>query len=194
MADPARFGVFDGAALALPTVTLAAVPPATRFSLRARGDAVAAAGRAFGVALPVAACRSATADTRAALWLGPDEWLLLAEDGAGPAIEAAIAAGLAAWPHSLVEIGHRLGALELDGADAATALNAACPLDLDAAAFPVGMCTRTVFAKAEIVLWRTAENRFRIEVARSFGAYVRALLEEACREFDRPSTGPNASP
>jgi sarcosine oxidase subunit gamma len=44
------------------------------------------------------------------------------------------------------------------------------------------MCTRTILAKAQIVLWRTAEDAFRVEMARSFGAYVQGLLKEAQRE------------
>jgi sarcosine oxidase subunit gamma len=44
------------------------------------------------------------------------------------------------------------------------------------------MCTRTVFEKAEIVLWRTETFVFRIEVWRSFVPYVHALLTEAARE------------
>ena len=51
------------------------------------------------------------------------------------------------------------------------------------AAFPVGMCTRTLFGKAEIVLWRTAPRPFRIEVWRSFAPYVLGCLDEACREY-----------
>jgi sarcosine oxidase subunit gamma len=39
-------------------------------------------------------------------------------------------------------------------------------------AFPIGMCTRTLFGKAEIVLWRTGEAQFHIEVWRSFAGYV----------------------
>jgi sarcosine oxidase, subunit gamma len=181
MAEAARFGVFDGASLALPDLSVAAAAPARRFSLRARGEAVAVAGRGFGVALPVVACRAAVADGRAALWLGPDEWLLIAEDR--PGTGSALAVALGALPHSLVDISHRQAGLEIAGGHAATVLAAACPLDLHPGAFPVGMCTRTVFAKAEIVLWRVAENRFRLETARSFGAYVLALIEEASREF-----------
>ena len=71
----------------------------------------------------------------------------------------------------------------MSGPRAAWAINAFCALDLHPAAFPVGMCTRTVFGKAEIVLWRTAAETFRIEVARSFAPYVWACLEEARREF-----------
>jgi sarcosine oxidase subunit gamma len=62
-------------------------------------------------------------------------------------------------------------------------LNGGCPLDLHADAFPVGMCTRTVFGKSEIVLWRCAADCFHLEVARSFAAYVHALLGEIAVEF-----------
>ncbi|MGQ3028233.1 MAG: sarcosine oxidase subunit gamma family protein, partial [Ferrovibrionaceae bacterium] len=49
-------------------------------------------------------------------------------------------------------------------------------------AFPVGVCTRTLFAKAEIVLWRTDAQRFRVEVWRSFAGYLWGLLDEIRRE------------
>ena len=62
-------------------------------------------------------------------------------------------------------------------------LSGACPLDLDLRAFPVGMCTRTVLAKADIVLWRTGQDTFHLEVWRSFAAYVSGLLGEIAREF-----------
>jgi len=39
-----------------------------------------------------------------------------------------------------------------------------------------------VFAKAEIVLWRTASEVFRVEVARSYCRYVVDLLEEIAHE------------
>jgi sarcosine oxidase subunit gamma len=44
------------------------------------------------------------------------------------------------------------------------------------------MCTRTVFAKAEIVLWRTSAEVFHLEVWRSFATYVVELLREIDRE------------
>ena len=45
------------------------------------------------------------------------------------------------------------------------------------------MCTRTVFAKAEIVLWRTAADTFRVEVWRSFADYVVGMLHETAFEL-----------
>ena len=61
------------------------------------------------------------------------------------------------------------------------ALNAGCPLDLGLKAFPVGMATRTLFDKAEIVLWRRAQETFQVEVWRSFAPYLVAALTEAAR-------------
>ncbi|HEV2551617.1 MAG TPA: sarcosine oxidase subunit gamma family protein [Stellaceae bacterium] len=159
------------------------LPRRGRFIFRGRADALKAAGVAYGVALPRQACRAAFAGSRAALWLGPDEWLLLLPEGEAENCAAALTRALAGLPHSLVDVGHRQVGLEIAGPPAATVLNAGCPLDLDGAVFPVGMCTRTVLGKAEIVLWRVAEQCFRIEVAQSFAAYVLGLLNEALREF-----------
>ena len=163
-------------------VTLAAAPPAARFILRARPAALAAAGP-LGLRLPVVACRSATAGNVAALWVGPDEWLLLAPEAEGPALRTRLEAALAGLPHALVDVGHRQGAMLLGGPQAVAALNVGCPLDFDPDAFPIGMCTRTVLGKAEIVLWRTGAEAFRVEAWRSFLPYVWRFLEEAAREF-----------
>ena len=149
-----------------------AAPDSARLSLR--GDA-ALLGAAFGIALSIEPCRAVSAGGRTALWLGPDEWLLLAPPGTlDPAITVTGAA--------VVDIGHRQVGLALEGPGAVDALAAGCPLDLHSSAFPPGMCTRTVFGKAEIVLWRQSEARFHVEAWRSFAGYVHGLLEVAGRD------------
>ena len=85
-------------------------------------------------------------------------------------------------PHALVDVSHRQFALQVSGPHAVTILSGACPLDLDLGEFPVGMCTRTVLAKADIVLWRTHETVFHLEAWRSFAGYVTGLLREIASE------------
>ncbi|MGH7100772.1 MAG: sarcosine oxidase subunit gamma [Acetobacteraceae bacterium] len=158
------------------------LPPAARFVLRGRAEAIQAAGARFGCPLPEQSCRAAvTGGGRAALWLGPDEWLLLAPMADGASLASALEQAMGTNPHSLVEVSHRQIAIEVSGPHALAILNAGCPLDLDPGAFPVGMCSRTVLAKSEIVLWRTAPETFHVEVARSFARYVWSFLEEASR-------------
>jgi sarcosine oxidase subunit gamma len=202
------------------------LPPAARFAFCGDAAAQAAAAAAWGPEFSQEPCRAKVRGTRASLWLGPDEYLLLemaagtaGADAAG-ATGAALVAGaaglagaagavsragstagiirpadqtaaafseleraLAPLPHALVDISHRQFAVEVSGPRAATILNGACPLDLDLREFPVGMCTRTVFAKADIVLWRTHANSFHVEIWRSFAGYVTGVLREIAGEF-----------
>ena len=133
---------------------LVELPSVPRFIVRGSGGALG---------LPDEPCRS---EGDWALWLGPDEWLLLDPGEHVRAVEGCV----------VVDVSHRQVGLELRGADAAMLLNGAVALDLSERAFPVGMCTRTLFEKAEIVLWRRRPETWRIEVARSYTPYVRALL------------------
>ena len=157
--------------------------PATRYLLRGGPQALVAAAQALGLKDCPQACRAQAVGGRAVLWLGPDERLLLGSDREAEAMRDALGRALAGVPHSLVDVSHRQGALELVGPQAATALNVGCPLDLHPSAFPIGMCTRTMLNKVEIVLWRTAAERFHLEVARSQLAYACGLLGEAASEL-----------
>jgi len=165
------------------SVVLRALPAAARYILRGAPATLAHAGEAIGVAISPLACRAATGGSRAALWLGPDEQLLLDADGVAGAVEAVLAEALRDIPHSLVDVSHRQTALQVAGPHALRVLSVGCPLDLHEAAFPVHMCTRTVLSKAEVVLWRTGADIFHIEVWRSFAPYVSQLLAEAAREL-----------
>jgi sarcosine oxidase subunit gamma len=157
------------------------LPACTRLILRGRAAATRAAAAPLGFALPLQPCRAVTAGNRSALWLGPDEWLILTP--ASDFIAPALAQAMQGCPHSLVDVSHRQCGIELSGSTAADVLNAGCPLDLAQPAFPVGMCTRTVLAKSEIVLWRMSAGTFHLEVARSILPYVRAFLHEAARDY-----------
>ena len=159
------------------------VPPRAKFALRCHSDATAAAGRAFGAALPVQPCRAVVTGDRAALWLGPDEWLLLAAENDGELIRGAIATALARTRHSLVDVSHRSCGFTVQGKHATTLLNHGCPLDLSHASFRVGMCTRTLFEKAEIILWRVAQHTYHVEIERSCAPYVWTMLIEVRGEF-----------
>jgi sarcosine oxidase subunit gamma len=158
-------------------------PPAARHVLRAAPEVLATAGDALELSLLMPVCRASVHGSRAALWLGPDERLLLGDDASAADTSGRLAQALAGQPHALVDVSHRQLGLTLAGPHATIVLANGCPLDLDPQAFPVGMCTRTVLAKAEIVLWRIADDGFHLEVWRSFAAYVSAVIAEAAREL-----------
>ncbi len=164
-----------------PSFTLTGGPPAARFVFRGPEAARAACERAFGAELPLKLGQAGVAARRAALWLGPDEWLLMV-DAADPwALGVDLEAALHGTVRSLVDVSDRQIGLVASGPVAARALSAGCPLDLSPSTFPVGMATRTIYDKAEIVLWRREAEAFHVEVWRSFAPYLVAALAEAAR-------------
>jgi sarcosine oxidase subunit gamma len=169
---------------------LKVLPSGGRWVLHGGPGARALVAPVWGVACSEEACRAVVSESRATLWMGPDEYLLLdlgPGDGSNGESHAALAQALehalAGAPHALVDVSHRQFAVEISGAHAAAILSGACPLDLDTRLFPVGMCTRTLLAKADIILWRTGQTTFHLEAWRSFAAYVAGLLGEIAREF-----------
>ncbi|ESZ22295.1 sarcosine oxidase subunit gamma [Mesorhizobium sp. L48C026A00] len=164
-----------GQELSVTGVTLAVLPPAQRISLRAPDASVAALSKALGVELPRKPKTSAAKAGRTALWLGPDEWLVIDEVGKDPLADCAEVTVL----HSAVGISHRNVAISVIGPAAAATINSGCPQDLSLDVFPVGAASRTILGKAEIVLLRIAADAFRVECWRSFSDYVFTFLSEA---------------
>ncbi|RWM86764.1 MAG: sarcosine oxidase subunit gamma family protein [Mesorhizobium sp.] len=164
-----------GQELSVTGVTLAVLQPAQRISLRAPEASVAVLSKALGVSLPQKPKTSAAKAGRTALWLGPDEWLVIDDAAKDPLADCAAVTAL----HSAVGISHRNVAISVIGPAAAATINSGCPQDLSLDAFPVGAASRTILGKAEIVLLRTAADAFRVECWRSFSDYVFTFLSEA---------------
>lgn len=149
-------------------------PPCARLAVRAHMAALDSVAAWLGIALPDTPMTGRETDSKAALRLGPDEWLVL-NWRADP------------WPPgsppdepiSVVDVSDRQVAILLKGIAAGDLLNAGSPLDLSSGAFPVGRVVRTVFARTEIIVWRQSAECFRLEVLRSMASYVWRILELA---------------
>lgn len=176
---------FADAGLALPVATGVAVvrtaPVIGRLSIRCASDVAERIGADIGLDLGAAINRATMATGTAALRLGPDEWLVLAEAHADPWLGARIGATAGGAPIAIIDVTHRTAGLVIEGPSVEDVLANGCPLPLDVAAFPTGRATRTLLAKAEVVLWRRAPDTFHIEVARSLLPYTVGWLGEVIR-------------
>ncbi len=170
--------------LTLPDVSILRAAPLTRISLRCRETAIPAAGEAFGTTLSQDPLSSHVTGTRAALWMGPDEWTLLAPEDDLQAVTAALEEKLSTEPHALVDISHRQDAIIVSGAKAVWLLNTGVFMDLSEEAFPVGTVTRTLFHKAPVMIWRTGPDTFAVEAWVSFMDYVAGLLVQSAAELE----------
>jgi sarcosine oxidase subunit gamma len=160
------------------SVRITVAPPATRVALRAPQESLAALSSALGVTIPNAPKTSGSKAGRSVLWLGPDEWLVIDENGANL---MALLAG-SGVVHSATDVSHRNVGIVVSGPGAELTLSSGCPQDVSLQAFPVGACTRTLFGKAEIVIYRAEDDTFRVECWRSFADFVFGLLAEGAED------------
>jgi len=180
--DNGATGFSEGTAVETPRLSFRPVVDAARFSLRIEPQGLEAASKILGFALPKAIGGSASSGGRIAICLGPDEWYLIAPPSEQENLERSFAELYATTIHSLVDVGHREVGIEVAGVGAAHALQATIAFDIEA--MPVGTGCRTLMDKAQIILLREAEDRFRIEVWRSFADHVWGLLQVVGREIE----------
>jgi len=166
-------------------VELSEAAVACRFVYRGAPDVL---GNALRFPLPTRPLSAVSVGGRAALWLGPDEWLLIAVSTELKEMLDDLRTTLSTAPACLVDVGNRNVGLIISGPRAADLLACGCPLDLGLAAFPVDMCTRTIFGKCEVVVWRLADQKFHLEAWRSFAPYLVCLLGEAANSLPQATT------
>lgn len=160
---------FDGA-------TLAAVPFLAQVGLRVDPDGPAATRVADALGLPLpAANRVSESGGRRALWLGPDEWLVVAADGEERALVALLEDAVAG-DGAVVDLSANRTGIALSGPHARDVLATCCSLDLHPRVFGPGQCAQTLLQKAGILLEQRAEDEYLLLVRPSFAAYVAEWL------------------
>ncbi|MGW4065706.1 sarcosine oxidase subunit gamma [Amycolatopsis sp. NPDC004747] len=152
------------------TVDLAEEKFRTQLTVRLReGDTL------LGVPLP-GPCTFTSGNDVDLLWMGPDEYLVLAAPGRQAELEAALSGACDA----VVDVSAQRNVFRLTGAHAADALAHGCAIDLEVS--PPGTCVQTLFARTGIVLM-VREDGFTILVRQSFSDYFTAWLADASLEY-----------
>ncbi len=149
-----------------------------------RGDAqsarfTAAVRKIFGTELPVLPNTVAAGPTHAALWLGPDEWLLVSNDARLPRAERTLRRLLSEEVASVVDVSSGYTALALSGPRVREILQKGCPLDLHPRVFAVGQCAQSHFFKSGIIIRPVGTGNYELIVRRSFADYTARMLLDA---------------
>lgn len=155
-------------ALATSGVTILPAPAMARYSLRASdADKLAAI---LGRELP----RKIGMTAGAVACLGPDEWLLrLPEGETVPFGEGE--------PVSVVDVSDRSVGFVLEGPRAIEVIEAGCPRDVRK--LPIGAAVRTIWEEVEFVLLREDEQRYVVEVWRSFSPWLELAFRTAAKSL-----------
>jgi sarcosine oxidase subunit alpha len=110
-------------------------------------------------------------DERAALWLGPDEWMILGPPHGGSDIVRELEGLLGDRHHSVVDVSANRVAIELGGPGRFDLMAKGCSLDLHPRSWGPGRSAQTILAKAQVILHERADSTG-IFVRSSFADYL----------------------
>jgi sarcosine oxidase subunit gamma len=148
-------------------------------------DAVQAnVAQVLGGPLPTTPATATRAGGHELLWLGPDEWLVLAEPGE-TALEPALRAAIGSGAGAVTDVSAQRTVLTLAGAAAAQVLARGCSIDLHPWRAPRGTCVQTLLARTGVIIVVGNDNAtsFELLVRSSFAEYLAAWLVDACTEL-----------
>jgi sarcosine oxidase, subunit gamma len=163
-------------------ISIRELPFLTQINLRIdpRGETtMQRLGSLLGFALPLTPNSVASAGDRRALWLGPDEWLVVGDQDHGKTIEQSLRDVLAGAAASVADVSAGRTAVLIRGGQAQGLLEYGIPIDLHPRVFVPGRCAQTVLAKAPVIIERSGEDAFHLHVRSSYANYVASWLLDA---------------
>ncbi|MEU6669311.1 sarcosine oxidase subunit gamma family protein [Streptomyces sp. NPDC046727] len=192
---PARFSplsAWQDTLAQLPTgVQAKELPFLTQLTLRLRpgSPAAQAVEASLGITLPGPVSAEMSGDVEA-LWMGPDEWLLVAPDGRQHDLLAQLRSAIGDEFATVTDVSAQRTTLALSGHLVRTVLAQGCAIDLDPRVTPVGSSLNTLLAQAPVTLVVRGEaaSSIWLLVRSSFAPYLATWLVDACTEY-RGSTG-----
>ncbi|PWI13633.1 sarcosine oxidase subunit gamma [Streptomyces sp. Act143] len=168
-------------------IRLAELPFLTQLNVRfdAKGPAAEAVGLALGLQLPLQPNTVVRAGESTALWLGPDEWLLVGRPGGARDLESRIREAAADEPVSVTDVSAQRTTLLVTGPRAVDLLAHGCALDLHPRAFGPGRCAQTTLGRTQVILVARDETRagFWVLVRSTFAGYLADWLLDAATEY-----------
>jgi sarcosine oxidase subunit gamma len=137
-----------------------------------------------GLRLPLEPNRFTENDRAAALWLGPDEWLLVVPWGTEQTVTKALCQAGRDHFFAITDVSHGHTTVNISGPGAIDTLMKGCSLDLHPSVFRGGCCAQTLLAKAGVVIRRVdGPHSFDLIVRRSFAEYLVLWLQDAGAEY-----------
>lgn len=168
-------------------IRLAELPFLAQLNVRldAKGAAAEAVGIALDLPLPLQPNTVVRAGELTALWLGPDEWLLVGPPGSEQDLENRMREAAGDEFVSVIEVSAQRTTLLVTGPRAHDLLAHGCPLDLHPRAFGVGRCAQTTLGRTQVVLVARDDPRagFWVLVRSTFAGYLADWLLDAATEY-----------
>ena len=159
--------------------------PTGQVNLRGKaGDVAFTAGvkSVLGLDLPTEPNRVAMGKDWKALWLAPDEWLIVGTKDTGNLV-AALEDKLVGQHIAINDLSANRTIFALEGPYSHQVLMKSSEVDFHPRVFAPGDCVQTLIAKSQAIVEQVAPETFHIYVRASFSRYVGGWLAGALEEY-----------
>lgn len=179
----------DMRAASTSAVAIREVPFVTQLDLRGDSedkDFLKTARKILGTPLPAAPNRVREKGEISALWLSPDEWLLMTSEEDASRLMSTFKVMFSDKFFALTDVSDNRTMLELSGPDSWSVLSKAGTLDYHPRAWKRADCAQTLLGSAQAIVWMKKEGKnpiFNLLVRNSFADYLATLLIDAMQEF-----------
>jgi len=163
-------------------ISIRELPFLTQINLRAEPDQRMPQRLAdvLGLALPLTPNTVASSANHRALWLGPDEWLIVGAADEARAIEHSMHDAVTGATASIVDVSANRTVMLIQGERAQELLAHGIAIDLHPRAFGPGRCAQTLLAKVQVIMERRSDdNAFHVYVRGSFTSSLADWLLDA---------------
>ena len=136
-----------------------------------------------GCTFPPAANKFTTAGERHAVWLGPDEFMIICEAGKDEELASAIHTSFGSLNAAVTNITDALAAFYLKGAAVRQVLAKGCALDLHHSSFTSDDAAQTLLSHAAVTVMALADDEFIVICRTSFASYLHDWFLDAALEY-----------
>jgi sarcosine oxidase subunit gamma len=164
-------------------ISIAKVAGRTLINLRCEDTIKAKLEALFGTPLPAEPNKVVSMGTRRAIWLGPDETLLMIEEEQEAEFMLNLKALLGTAHYAATPVSDAIKIFRLGGTRRLDVLAKGCALDLHPASFKQGDCAQSMLAHAAITLAADTPDSLLLFCRTSYSDYVTSWLKDAAVEY-----------
>jgi sarcosine oxidase subunit gamma len=118
------------------------------------------AGQVLGLDLPLSSGSVVESEAVRIIWLGPDHWLVVTNEGEAPALVTGLQEALASQFTAVIDVSGARMRLSLAGPAARDVLASGCTLNLDPSVFPAGHALQTPVGNATAIIHCLADGTY----------------------------------
>lgn len=149
-------------------------------NLRGSADAQAAFSQALGCVIPAQPNTVSGSELFDILWLGPDEWLIVAAQAEEPRLQARLSDAATGLFAAVTPVSDQYAMFAINGPEAREIMVQGCGIDLHPGRFRPGQCARCGFARTKaIVQMLDASPVYRLFIESTYAHYMQQWFAAA---------------